>query len=266
MLSAPWVLVACLLAVGVLPRTAQAQDNFKRYFNSAVQLYQRGESELALKQLERAKQHTRDVEQDIAIALYEGLCYADLPQWEDARAAFERALVLDAEAKLPVKASAKVNEFFEETRRKVVGKGAEVPKVTEAEQPKQSPKEANIQPPVPPAPAPYAPSAELAEKPRSRVPTVPLVLGGVGVAAAGVGAVFGMQSRSNSSKVREAYEGGRLPAQSEVSAVDARLDDARGQARMANVLFGTAALAAGGAVVTWLLASDDSAAGSKEAP
>jgi len=264
MVPAPWVFVACLLTLGVLPRTAHAQDTFKRYFNSAVQLYNRGENELALKQLERAKQHTREVDQDIAIALYEGLCYADLPQWEDARAAFERALVLDPEAKLPVKASAKVNELFEETRKKLTGKDAP-PQVAQPEPPQPTPPAPNIQPPAPPAPQPYAPSAQVAEQSRSRRPVVPLVLGGVGVAAAGVGAVLGLQSRSNASKVKEAYEGGKLPSQSELSALDARLDDARGQARMANVLLGTAALAAGGAVVTWLLSSDDSAAESKEA-
>lgn len=286
---APRMLLACILTAVLTPRSAHAQDDFKRYLNAAVQLYKSGENERAWEQLQRAKQRARDVDQDVAVALYEGLIFADSGKKEQALVAFETALLLNPEAKLPERVSPKLNEEFEAVRSRVRKKlsqntpaapgTAPVPPSTPGAKPKaskdstaptataagpsgQAPASPNLKPSVPPAPEPYLPPPTV-EKSRSRVPVAPLVLGGVGVVAAGVGTVFGLQSRSNTSKVKEAYEGGRLPAQPELTAVDARLDDARGQARMANVMFGTAALAVGSAVVTWLLSSDDSAAESK---
>lgn len=252
------MLVICLLAVSAVPRTARAQDDFQRYLTAAVRLYQGLEYERALDQLQRAKQLARGVEQDVAVALHEGIILADMGKREESQAAFKTGLLLSPEAKLPFKVSPKVTRDFEAVKRRVHQELARVPpppKSTGTDRPEQ---------PAPPnleAPPPASPSLDVAavkEPRRSRLPVAPLVLSGVSVAAAGVGAFFGLQSRSNAAKAREAYAGG-LPAQPDVSGVRAHLDDARGQARTANVLFGTAVLAAGGALVTYLLASDTSA-------
>jgi hypothetical protein len=95
-------------------------------------------------------------------------------------------------------------------------------------------------------PEPFEPSAEAVAS--KRVPVAPLVLAGAGVAVAGVGAVFGLQSRASIRDARSA---------SFQDETRAHLNDAQGSARMANVLFGTAGLAVTGAVVTWLLSSGD---------
>jgi hypothetical protein len=88
------------------------------------------------------------------------------------------------------------------------------------------------------------------EEKRGRPVTVPLVLLGAGVAAAGVGTYFGLDSRSQETAARDARFQGEAAA---------RLDDARGSARLANILFGTAGLAATGALVTYLLMPGDAA-------
>ncbi len=292
------MLVFWWLAVGAMPGAAQAQSDFNRYFNAAVQLYNSGESERALEQLQNAKKRTSELQHDISVALYEGLILADLGQREQALAAFETALLLDPEAKLPTKVSPKLSDDFEEVRKRVLKKGPQAsepqsplskagknpthpppaptdrpskepprsetpPAVTTAGQPGRPPANSNLNPPATPAPKPYAPQPQIAEQSRPRVPVAPLVLAGVGIASAGAGIVFGMQSRSNTSAVRDAYKGGALPSRSEVLELGARLEEARRQARMANVSFGTAVLAAGGAVATWLLTSDDSGPESK---
>ncbi len=84
--------------------------------------------------------------------------------------------------------------------------------------------------------------------------TVPLVLLGTGVAAAGVGTYFGVTSRGQVSAAREALH--------EDTAL-AHLDEARGSARVANILFGTAGLAATGALLTYLLTPGDTSSGAE---
>lgn len=286
---AHWLLAACLLTVGAMPRTARAQGDFDRYLNSAVQLYESGENEDALEQLQRARKLAQGIAQDVAVALHEGLILADMGKTEQSRAAFRRGLTLDPEAQLPIKVGPKVEQSFEEVRGIVKArlarggtkpppppppppapapKETKPPVVAGTDRPEKAPeppkKESSVVPaPTPaPAPAPYTPTAEARE--RSRVPVVPLVLGGVGVAAAGVGTFFGLQSRSNLSEVEDRLAGGSVPSQAEAPAVRAQLDDARGQARVANVLFGTAAAAVTGAIVTYLLSGDDTKADTRE--
>lgn len=282
--SASWLWVACLLTVGLMPGTARAQDDFDRYLGSAVQLYESGENEDALEQLQRARKLAQGIAQDVAVALHEGLILADMGKTEQSRAAFRRGLTLDPEAKLPIKVGPKVEQSFEEVRKIVkdrIARGgrkppppptptppAPEPKETKppvvagTDRPEKAPEPPKLDAPVAPVPAPYTPTVEARE--RSRVPVVPLVLGGVGVAAAGVGTFFGLQSRSNLSEVEDRLAGGSVPSQSEASAVRAQLDDARGQARVANVLFGTAAAAVTGAIVTYLLSGDDTKADTRE--
>ncbi|HLK99637.1 MAG TPA: tetratricopeptide repeat protein [Myxococcaceae bacterium] len=268
-----------------MPRTARAQGDFDRYLNSAVQLYESGENEDALEQLQRARKLAQGIQQDVAVALHEGLILADMGKTEQSRAAFRRGLTLDPEAQLPIKVGPKVEQSFEEVRKSVkdrLARGGTKPPPPPPPPPAPEPKE--TKPPVvagtdrpekapeppkressvvpAPTPAPYTPTAEARE--RSRVPVVPLVLGGVGIAAAGVGTFFGLQSRSNLGEVEDRLAAGSVPSQSEASAVRAQLDDARGQARIANVLFGTAAAAVTGAIVTYLFSGDDTKADTRE--
>jgi hypothetical protein len=71
--KAPGILAVSLLAVGLVPGAARAQDDFQRYINAVVQLYKSGESERALEQLERARLRAWEAEQDVLVELYEGL-------------------------------------------------------------------------------------------------------------------------------------------------------------------------------------------------
>jgi tetratricopeptide (TPR) repeat protein len=268
--------VACLVSVAGIPFTAYGQDDFNRYFNAAVQLYNNGESELALKQLERAKQRTHELGQDIAVALYEGLSYADMSQWEKARDAFERALLLDPDAKFPTKVSPKVEHTFEEVRARVRIALAENPATSRSSAPKET---SGSSPPAlasahTPAPSGGKPPSAKVEQPMEpvlkptpsvtpplddsilngrepkRIPMAPVILAGVGVAAAGVGTVFGLQSRSGVNDARRAQFQDETRSQ---------LDQARSSARIANVLFGAAGIAVTGALVTWWTSRGDGA-------
>jgi hypothetical protein len=123
------------------------------------------------------------------------------------------------------------------------------PAVARTDRPEQPAVKPDLKPPATAAPAPFVPRVE--ESSPGRVPVAPVVLAGVGVAAAGVGTVFGLQSRARVSDARG------TPFQDESQA---HLADARSSARVANVLFGTAAIAATGSLVTWLLSSGESQA------
>src|SRR5687767_11396097 len=117
--QASWLLMLCLLAVGLVPRPASAQDEFDRYLTAAVQLYESLDYDQALEQLQRAKPLARGIKQDVTVALYEGILLADMGRQEQSRTAFRTALLLDPEAKLPIKVSPKVARSFEEVRTSV---------------------------------------------------------------------------------------------------------------------------------------------------
>jgi hypothetical protein len=282
---AHWLLAACLLTVGVMPRTARAQDDFARYLSSAVQLYESLEYEEALEQVQRAKGLARGIQQDVAVALHEGIILAEMGKAEPARVAFRRGLTLDPEAKLPIQVAPKVARSFEEVRASVQKglarsgrakppppppappapepKETKPPAVAGTDRPEKAPEPPKLDAPVAPAPAPYAPTVEA--RARSRVPMVPLVLGSVGAVAAGVGTFFGLQSSSNLSAVKDRLASGSVATQSEAPAVRAQLDNARGQALVANVMFGTAVAAVTGAIVTYLFSGDDTKTDTREA-
>jgi len=284
------MLAACLLTVSAVPRTARAQDDFDRYLSSAVQLYENLDYDDALEQMQRAKQLARGIKQDVAVALHEGIILAAMGREDPSQAAFRRGLTLEPEATLPLKVAPKVERSFEKVRasvKKALARGGrnkppppppvdpspeppgpkpeekKPPQVAGTDRPEKAPEPPKLEAPVAPPPPSYVPTVEAGE--RSRVPVVPLALAGVGVVAAGVGTVFGLQSRSNLQEVEDRFAGGRFPAQSEASAVRAQLDDARGQARVANVLFGTAAVAVTGAIVTYLFSGNDTQADTREA-
>ncbi|MBZ4417274.1 tetratricopeptide repeat protein [Myxococcus sp. RHSTA-1-4] len=260
------MLVGLLLVAG---RGGAAAGDFDRYLSAAVNLYENLEYERALEQLGRAKRLASGVEQDVAVALHEGLVYADMGRRDAARAAFHTALSLDPEAKLPLSAAPKVVREFESVRARVRRElarrsrtsprtgGKPAPAVVPAAPPPSAVAGGTDRPERTPAPVvvpesthrepePFMPTVEAA--PRSRLPVVPVALLGAGVVAAGVGTYFGLSSRSDANAARD-----------EKVQIDSwnRLEDARGSARVANVLFATAGLAATGAVVAWLLSPRD---------
>ncbi|WP_224240558.1 hypothetical protein [Hyalangium gracile] len=260
MIPRAWVLLACWLCVGGMPRSAFAEGAFERSLQTAVRLYESLEFEKALEELQKARRRARGTEQEVSIYLHEGIFLGDMGEREQSRAAFRKGLLLKPEAILPLLTSPKLERDFEEIRGEVIAELARERRDQESlsrasgsgDRPELTARP-NLKPPETAGPEFMAVTEEA--RARSRVPVAPLVLAGVGVLSAGAGAVFGLQSRSNASKVGDAYAG-RLPSSTEVRELRSRLDAAGAQAFTASVLFGTAALAAGGAVVTWLLTSD----------
>src|SRR5437868_4345699 len=135
------MLAVCLLAMAAVPSTARAQDDFSRYLKAAARLYKSLEYERALEQVQRAKKLANTLDQDVAVALHEGIILADLGKREESLVAFKTALLLDPDAKLPFKVSPKMERDVEEIRTQVR-------------------KELVESPPPPPAPAPEAPAPE----------------------------------------------------------------------------------------------------------
>ncbi|MBN8231474.1 tetratricopeptide repeat protein [Corallococcus macrosporus] len=233
------------------------------YFDAAMaqaaRLYEDLESEQALAAVTRAKRLARTEEERSRAAIYEGVILADMGRRDEALASFRAGLTLTPEAKLPAKVSPKVESDFESVRSTVRQERAAVQKPADA--PVQAPVESPrvVSPPTvatAPDPTPGVDlKADARERGMRRVPTVSWVLLGTGVVAGGVGSIIGLQSRGNVSSAREA----------DLSAdVSGHLDDARGQAVVANVLFGTALAAAAAAVTTYFLSGDSTV--SSESP
>lgn len=136
-----FVAVACCAALTV-PLSAHAQsDDAQRYLTAAARLYENLEYERALEQLKRARTLSRGVDDDVAIALYEGIILADMGKKEDSTAAFKEGLFLKPDAQLPVKVSPKVTADFEAVRREVKKELAPILAKQEAERKKKEEEE-----------------------------------------------------------------------------------------------------------------------------
>jgi tetratricopeptide (TPR) repeat protein len=145
-----------LLLVGSPLRPALAADDFQRYLGAAVQLYENLEYERALAQVQRARTVARGVEQDVSLGLHEGIFLAELGRWNEARTAFETALLLEPAAKLPLSVSPKVESQLEAVRQDVnaaitrrmqgANPGTATPATIEVKPPEQEPV-AKVKPP-----------------------------------------------------------------------------------------------------------------------
>ena len=213
---------AIVLALGLVlrPVVSFADDSdVQRQISSAVSLYDDLEYERALEQLAKARPLAVTRDDQVALFLLEGIILADLGRPDPAGAAFRAALALDPDARLPMQVSPKVVRDFEGLREDARKSRVEDP------------------------PPDYLPRKELAEKPPSSGPrVVPWVLGGVAVAAAGTGGVFGLQSSQAIGAARQADFQDQTVAS---------LQQAEANARVANVLFAVAGAAVVSAVVTW---------------
>jgi tetratricopeptide (TPR) repeat protein len=246
---APRALLLGLLLAGSPVQSALAEDDFQSYLRAAVQLYEDLEYERALTQLQRARRIARGVAQDVSLGVHEGILLAELGRWDEARTAFETALLLDPEAKLPLRVSPKLERQFESARERVRTTLASRQQRRDArpevasDRPERRPSlKGRLVPPEPSAA--LTPTVEATSRP---VPVVPLVLLGAGVVAGGVGSWLGVSARQQ-------YDAALVePRAQEANALYAQSQD---RALAANVLFGTAGLAAVGAVVSWFLMPD----------
>ncbi|WP_375768605.1 hypothetical protein NR798_44155 [Archangium gephyra] len=230
--------------------------DFKSLFAAAVRSYQSFEYERALEQLSRAKALAQGVEQEVAVALYQGIVQAELGQRDESLAAFRTGLYLKPDAALPVKVSPKVERDFEDVRQSVLSdlgtpaEGSPEPAATAqapADRPVQSPGlTARVEPP-PRAPA-YVPSASTPPPSGPRV--LPLLFLGAGAVAGGAASFFGLQSSAN---LRSAIDADYYDVRA------SQLKAAEGNALIANILFGTASAAALGAIATFLIPGSPSA-------
>ncbi|MFY2560462.1 hypothetical protein ACN469_22815 [Corallococcus terminator] len=168
------------------PARAEVSADVRRYLLSINQLIEDLEHERALEQIVRAKKVSKGPEDDVAVSLYEGVVLAELSQGRQSEsdAAFQAALFLNPDAKLPLTVSPKLRTRFESVRQKVLkelavrgerpdaltmkapgGPGSEVPGVE--------------------APASVSEVSQVRSSPRQRA-WIPGVMGGALVAGGGV--------------------------------------------------------------------------------
>jgi tetratricopeptide (TPR) repeat protein len=234
-------------------KTPVRKDDFEASFAAAVRLYDNLEYERALEQLSRANALTRNTEQEVAVALYQGIVQAELGDRVQSLASFRTALYLQPDAKLPVQVSPKVERDFEEVRQSVLNDlGTSEPSPqpqAQADRPvAQSP--GLDSPVVPPPQQPPAFVPSVSEEQPSSPRVLPLAFLGVGAVAGGAAGFFGLQSATNLSFARDAaFYDERVT----------HLRSAKNQAFVANILFGTASAAALGALATFLIPGSPSA-------
>lgn len=210
-------LVAGLLALAVLPRPASAQGaqgKFERHLTAAARLYEALEYERALTQIELARKQPHTSDQEVELSLYEGIILAESGKQESSAAAFKSALLVQPDAKLPVKVSPKVNASFEAVREKVNRELA-------ALAPKEPPK---VEPPPPqPAPPPQAepPPAVATQSPvlkgLRRAAPITAIAGGTLFVAGGISYAL---SRSELSRLRG--DGADLQSQEAVDKAESK--------------------------------------------
>ncbi len=215
---------------------------FQTYLNAAIRLYENLEYEQALDKLQRAKAYVSTVEQDALLSLYEGIIQADMGR-QAAEASFRAGLLLNPDAKLPLKVYPKVERDFEAIRE-------DVRRELEALKAKQDAQQAPPAP-VPPPVSPVAPSVT-AQAPAPRSNVVPYSLLGGGAALAGAGVALSLSALSYNDRKRE------LTAN---EAILAR-DKASTQLTVGGVLFGTGMAALASGVTLLLLPQSSSTPGS----
>jgi len=132
------------------------------------------------------------------VALYIGVLHADMGQMEQARGNFKTGLLLDPEAKLPLKVSPKVEQDFEAVRAEVQRELGSL----QAEQETQKPAEVLPEPPPPPARV-EAPAPAIVAAPRPRSNGLSYALLGGGAAVAGTGVFLGLSGLSYNERKKD---------------------------------------------------------------
>ena len=111
---ARWTALLTLLAGPCLA----ANPELQKYLTSIAVLYENFENERALERIGQAKSLARGPEDDVAVALYEGIVLGEMDRMDEAARAFKTALRIDPDAKLPFKVSPKMVSMFEGQRAK----------------------------------------------------------------------------------------------------------------------------------------------------
>lgn len=163
-----WGVLLSLVLPLLSSSAAQAASNTaaRTYLTSVSRLYESLEYERALDQIHLARQGPRNTEEEVTLSLYEGIILVELSQQEQGLAAFKSALLLQPEAKLPVRVSPKVETLFESVRQKVK---RELAAVLPKDEPERQQAGAPPQPRAHPAQSPIAvPTAVSSTAPQGR--------------------------------------------------------------------------------------------------
>ena len=115
----------CLFLLTAPEALAEVSPDVRKYVGSASALFEKLEYEKALAQLKRAKAKSQGPEDDLRIALYEGIVLAEMGD-ATAPSAFASALGMDPNVTLPLVVSPKVQRVFDKAKGQVL-------KVLEAE-------------------------------------------------------------------------------------------------------------------------------------
>jgi hypothetical protein len=203
-----------VLIIGCSNAVAQQKAASANPFLAAAErLYRNFEFAEALKAADKAATWQGNTPADeVRATLMQAIINAQLGRTEKALAAFKRALAVDADATLPFRVSPKIAQLYERARRETPApaKGAQPVAATEVTPPP-------LPPPPPPAvvePAEPAPAVvPVTEAPaavtQTAAPTatsssprsLSWIPAAVGVAAAGVGAYFFVQAKSDSDQL-----------------------------------------------------------------
>ncbi|QQR46830.1 tetratricopeptide repeat protein [Myxococcus xanthus] len=266
-----WVLSYTLLLPGlafgqtVTAKAAQSSardSSFRARLKAAAQLYEELEYEQALKTLTQAKALATTDDERADAAMYEAIVLADLGRRSQSLRAFREALSLQPDSQLPVRVSPKVARDFDDVRKKlqsesVASAPVEPPPAPSQDRPVLEPEGtasavATLSPaaPTPSLITSAEPELMAHESTGLRIRPLPVALLGAGVLAGGIGSYLGLRSRSDIQSARDTFS---------IDEQMGHLDAARGKALGANILFGVAATAAAGAVITYFLGNEATA-------
>lgn len=173
----PAVLPVALL-LWALPAWAQPGPN--PYLAQARVFYQGLEFERCLQRLNQAVDRESTVREQAEIALYAGLCNAQLGNFEEAEPHFSRALELDRTLELPPYTSPKIEALFKEV-------AAKLPPVDD-----KAPRKLVLTPTE--SSNPTSPALVLQRQPQ-RSYVAPVAFGGAALLAGGAATYFGLQAQ-----------------------------------------------------------------------
>lgn len=200
-------LLAALVALASTASAAPPGSDFRRFFDSAVHLYRALDFERSLAQLHLAKAQPHGADEDVQIALYEGILQYELGHVREAGEAFREALSLDLGIDLPVSVSPKIRTTFEAERQKArtLAKRAGLAP-SPAPQPAARPAEATPAPAA--ALAPAAPPVVTRAAPMPTHRKIGLAADAVGVAGLAAGGIFDhLAARAHAEASRQAEAG-----------------------------------------------------------
>lgn len=221
--------------------------------------------EACVSKLEKARASAKERP---AAELLLGLCHFALGHEQLARTFVESALRRDPNVRVPASASPKERALIDELRRAAASAVSATPRKPASRErerererekapvvtPSDAPTVVAVEPPpatTPVEPPPPLPLPEVVKNPEAVSPPapakptwVPLVTGGLAVAATGVGIGFGVSARGLETRGRDE------PVQLTAAALGA---EAQTHATVANVAFAVAGTAALGALISWLV-------------